>query len=568
MDIVNRVMGSVWGLSWFRVRSCVLRRIRSRSTCQSGRASKRSTLRHRRHHHLARLSAFSTEDLMIVFSTRCVLWNCVGGNAKSCEGFMIVTVREILYGHKTETVWILQVDDTTHGYEPWRFIPQDIFDVLLGILPPSAKSVGSMRLVCRNWHTGVNNSVRSLVPSIDVPPLKAQKSWLFPLFSKFYAHKRSPSQGLNVSRIVQTVIPKIRGLQTLDLSQTSSRLSDCELEVLFSVPTIRKLIVPECNALTDKRLKTLGILKDSLQHLDVGFCKLVTSEGIKHIGQLTRIQTLSLDRCWRVTDDGFPSLMNLQFLRKLTVKDCWKITNVGIAAIGELKSLTHLNLDHCFRLTDAGMSSIAQLIELQHLNLTDCWNLTDDGISRLKGLINLTELNLEHCFRITDDSLAALSGLTNMVDFNLKDCWAITNNGIAHLKSWHHLKNLDIQHCYRVTDFGMDSLRGMTRIERLNLKDCWGLTDHTLSVFETLPRLSVVSMEHCFKVSDEGLGYLHSLPAMMYLNLKDCWGITDIGAASLATLPRLAYLNIKNCFKLTEEGLKCLRSKEELHLLC
>lgn len=89
----------------------------------------------------------------------------------------------------------------------------------------------------------------------------------------------------------------------------------------------------------------------------------VTDDGLKHVGELTSLQTLDLE-C-DITEDGLRHIRSLTNLRKLTLEG--DITDDGLKHIGSLTNLRELVL-RC-RVTDSGMT---HLTRLENLETLDC----------------------------------------------------------------------------------------------------------------------------------------------------------------------------------------------------
>ncbi len=79
-----------------------------------------------------------------------------------------------------------------------------------------------------------------------------------------------------------------------------------------------------------------------------------------------------------------------------------------------LTKLTSLNLSYCSKITDAGLAHLKGLTKLETLGLAGSTQITDAGLVHLKGLTTLKWLSLLGCDKITDAGLAHLKGLTNL----------------------------------------------------------------------------------------------------------------------------------------------------------
>jgi hypothetical protein len=116
----------------------------------------------------------------------------------------------------------------------------------------------------------------------------------------------------------------------------------------------------------------------------------LTNEAFR---DLTKLTTLCLRFCKKVSDSGLVSLINLT---SLALYYCPQVKNAFVASQSRL---TSLNLARNPIITDDGISGLANLTVL---DLATNFAITDGGV---RGLTNLTELNLCMCKKVSDDGI-------------------------------------------------------------------------------------------------------------------------------------------------------------------
>ena len=80
----------------------------------------------------------------------------------------------------------------------------------------------------------------------------------------------------------------------------------------------------------DPTLEVVGRL-GHLKTLKLGYCRLITDDGISHLANLRHLATLNLSNCCEITDEGVAHLAaKLQCLEELDLGHCCKITNMGV----------------------------------------------------------------------------------------------------------------------------------------------------------------------------------------------------------------------------------------------
>lgn len=148
-------------------------------------------------------------------------------------------------------------------------------------------------------------------------------------------------------------------------------MSDSILHDLFNVTT------------NDNNIIKLEIKLDKREYIN--------NEVVKIISNLTTtLETLDLNGCNNLTDEGLEFIYNLTNLKELYLGYCSNLTDEGLEFISNLTNLKILNLCCCKNLTGEGIKSLSYMTNLYLVNLSGCENLTLEDIKSLTDkLINV-----------------------------------------------------------------------------------------------------------------------------------------------------------------------------------
>jgi len=140
-------------------------------------------------------------------------------------------------------------------------------------------------------------------------------------------------------------------------------------------------------------------------------------------------------------DEEIPSLGHLRNLDHLDFSGGWavekaRISDAGLKALSEVPftRLDTLSLGYCDRITDAGLTNLVKMKTVRWLSLMVCPNLTDTGLGNLSAMITLKALDLRGCPKITDQGLMHLARMTNLNQVLLGGCPNISSNGVQELQ--------------------------------------------------------------------------------------------------------------------------------------
>ena len=256
------------------------------------------------------------------------------------------------------------------------FLPNEIWWIILGKLSESFKSKVA-QLVCRNWR---KNRVIT------------KTKFSYKKLSELAKFKQT-------LKFATATFPNLRIIENLPLVITDNITNET---MQYFPQSLQTLDLSYCKRITGKGLKCLP---QSLQTLKLKYCQKITDEGLKCLPQ--SLQTLSL-RSTEITDEGLKCLpQSLQTLNlrgtEITLNlRSTEITDEGLKYIPQ--SLQTLTLAHCRKITDEGLKYLPQ--SLQTLKLKYCQKITDECLKYLPQ--SLQTLTLAHCRQITDEGLKCL----------------------------------------------------------------------------------------------------------------------------------------------------------------
>lgn len=213
------------------------------------------------------------------------------------------------------------------------------------------------------------------------------------------------------------------------------------------------LDLSRCHLLGDEDLRGLAAMFPHLRLLDLSNCPWLSTTGVAHLEQLSRLESLLLTSFSSPSlpkaISGLASLQHLDLwrselwslakeltaltsLRKLSLISCHKLGSLP-EGIGALSLLQRLDLDYCWVLTELP-NSISGLASLEHLAAKRCpfTNLP----SAIGSLSALTFLDLCGCYNL-EDLPETLGGLASLEILRFAGCASLAAlpSGISRLSA-------------------------------------------------------------------------------------------------------------------------------------
>lgn len=183
----------------------------------------------------------------------------------------------------------------------------------------------------------------------------------------------------------------------LDLSgftqKDSEQFTTEEVRNLLSSNQYKTINLTGLRKITDKALTNLSAVESIiLDHTPV------TNEAVKALKEAKNLHTLGLNGIAEIDDEALKSLgAHNTKLVSLGLYNCKKITDEGIKALEACKSLRMLTMEKCIGITD---ESIEQIVNnhprIEVLYLMECDDVTEKGIEKLLKLNHLKSLTASH----------------------------------------------------------------------------------------------------------------------------------------------------------------------------
>lgn len=272
--------------------------------------------------------------------------------------------------------------------------------------------------------------------------------------------------------------------------------------------------------------------------LSLNNLKVTPSHVNKLLTRFQHLLQLSLSCCTVLPDSG---LLPLQLygakLQTLLLDCCFKITDDGLSLIGHwCPSLTSISLYQCF-FTDEGLENLANACPtLMNVNLSYCSNITDRGLQALtRKCRHLRAVTVSFCRGVVGIGFKGCSPTLAYID--AEDC-KLEPEGIMGV----------------VSGGGMECLN-ISGISRL----CGGDLAAIGSGFAA--RLRILNIRKCRNVGDESImAIAKRCPLLQEWNLTLCHQVKISGWESIgANCNNLEKLHVNRCRNLSDRGLQALR---------
>lgn len=282
------------------------------------------------------------------------------------------------------------------------------------------------------------------------------------------------------------------------------------------------------------------------------------NSGLRHLGNLSNLERLSIIRCPTLDDSGVAHLRGLTTLRELDLSEDIKVTGEGVKHLSGLAQLWNLSLTGT-GITDAALERLRPLKNLRRLPL-ERTNIGDSGLAFLADLTELRYLHLGQT-KTTEAGLVHLDHLTHLEALNLASC-PITDAGLEHLTAHASLNELCLDNT-KVTNEGLKHLLKLPELGYLRVNGT-PVTDQGMRHIARLPKLRRLWI-NATRVGDDGVQLLGGLNGLVELDLSGT-AVTDAGLAPVARLAELESLWLVQT-QIGDLGLEHLKGLSNLRYL-
>ncbi|EQC31385.1 hypothetical protein SDRG_10986 [Saprolegnia diclina VS20] len=300
----------------------------------------------------------------------------------------------------------------------------------------------------------------------------------------------------------------------------------------------------------------------------------VTDGGLKHIGKLKFIHTLSVAKCEALTDASLTLIRRtLAQLSVLHIDECRNFSSdVLIATWTDCTKLHSLSAQGCPAVTDRFLHCVATTKRqpgalTRYLDVSKCRNVTDAGITDVadcKHEMELTYFAFGHCLQVQSMAFFAFEtsktlGVLETLDIPSLD---LDETSVSWLVGGcRRLKKLNLAHCLQINDFCLLLLAQCTRLRWLSLNGCSrvtskGLTNlfskensDTHATQRHVSLLEYLNVRNCYEINNDGLGAIGgACTDLQHLNLQGLSHVSDAGIMTVAKLcTQLRHLVLSGC---------------------
>ena len=255
-----------------------------------------------------------------------------------------------------------------------------------------------------------------------------------------------------------------------------------------------------------------------------------SDDGLIYLGKLKHLGSLSLGQT-KITDDGVKQIAQMSSRLGLTRLDVSGIslTDQGLKYIGEIQDLQTLSLMTNPKITSQGLNHLTSLHQLHTLQLVNSIRISDTDCEMLGQfpLLHRLEFNGDPT-QLTDKGLEHLGSLVNLTTLSVTNS-AIRGSGFVHLQNL-PLSRLEIFHS-QIEDDNLKYLVGHKTLRQLRI---YGnpISDAGLAYIKQIPSLENLNLNGT-QITDRGLPQLYELRNLKSLILLNNDGITPAGINAL-----------------------------------
>ncbi|KAG2316572.1 hypothetical protein Bca4012_067432 [Brassica carinata] len=361
------------------------------------------------------------------------------------------------------------------------------------------------------------------------------------------------------------------GLREVRMDKCLS-LSDVGLaRIVLGCSNLNKISLKWCMEISDLGIDLLCKKCKDLRSLDVSYLK-ITSDSIRSIALLPKLEILEMVNCPLIDDDGLEYLENgCPSLQEIDVTRCERVSLSGVVSIVRgHPDLQHLKASHC--VSEVSRSFLHNIKALKHLKTLwiDGARVSDSSLLTLSSSCrSLTDIGVSKCEGVTDIGMTGLArNCLNLKTLNLACCGFVTDAAISAVaRSCRNLETLKLESCHMITEKGLQSLGCYSKLlQELDLTDCYGVNDRGLEYISKCSNLLSLKLGLCTNISDKGIFHIGSkCSKLLELDLYRCGGFGDDGLAAISRgCKSLNRLIISYCGELTDAGVEQIRQLEHL----
>ena len=268
--------------------------------------------------------------------------------------------------------------------------------------------------------------------------------------------------------------------------------TDSDLVQLTALRSLTSLDLTGCSEITRNGLTHFSLEPHRIKCLVLDDCARISNQFFSHIVHFSRLEQLNLRGCFRISDDGIAALRVLKHLRHLDISLCataqaaklsqqWEsptITDAALHTLSRMTQLETLQLEGCTTITDEGLLHLATLRHLTRLNLAKT-HVTEHGLKILRCLPELASLNISGCQIPEAEMFQQLKHANKLKSLNVSHSLMVTDAFIHTIAKTFSLTHLNISGCQEITNRAFHYIAKIKTLTDLHANACSGKTSHT-----------------------------------------------------------------------------------------
>lgn len=496
-------------------------------------------------------------------------WKMHGENVESltinsCD----ITVRQLMAMlMETKNLKTLKIQNSRELFMSGRLFESAELDL---------KSVTSLSLAQNQYLSdALFSRITSQMPQLSSLDLSSNSiSFHRGLYKKFYPKPENDdevgSESVFTFHFIRKFVKK-RSEMIKNLNFNSTLIDGDTLTILSEIEDLKleSLHLQRCDQLTNDGFISLIKIQTNLTFLDLAFSVRITDKSIIEICEhLKELKVLKLRKCRAITDNSVKMIADLNKLEYLDLSECEALTSSSIIdgiAKNRNETLQELFLS-AINICPLAITKISENIpNLRVLDLSYCINQVDDICVQLilKNLVMLRELNMDSCERISDEGLTGMTMKIKIENFlEKKEVIPEKSEAVEAVLVEQPRPSFRISLRTKAEEeIVSDAMRKKSMMQMAQKIDFDQKTTSNFSL-SRLKGLRVLKLGNCNKISDVSLIYNFKLPELKEINLSRCQQISVEGIHALVeNCPGLEIVNLSQCHNISDKCIELIASK-------
>lgn len=167
-------------------------------------------------------------------------------------------------------------------------------------------------------------------------------------------------------------IAKCLNLKTLNIGCIDHIDDDALITILKNCKHLKSIDAHYNNRISDMSMRVMGdSLSDNLEELELANCHAITSDGISYmISRCKRLISLNISWNENINDTAMKSIATHgDSLQSLSIQQCQAITDNGLKELSTLPNLKRLDLRYCYVISESYVDELKR--QRKDINIID-----------------------------------------------------------------------------------------------------------------------------------------------------------------------------------------------------